>query len=199
MRRLTGSALAVVLVVVIGREARAQSVVTARGPGGFGQEYTQSPPSNSVLLDRWWMLEMTPAVGSAAGGTAGRGGPGHSHREGDSSGPDGPIVVPDEQPAVRPRRRSGRDPVADGIAVLAGSRDGAALLAGQSECDLRARLWCQPLREHGLRYGVQGVLLGLLSCPNALESRRDRSSNRLRAVRAGPSAFPAGIMDGDVP
>lgn len=64
MRRLTGSALAVVLVVVIGREARAQSVVTARGPGGFGQEYTQSPPSNSVLLDRWWMLEMTPAVGS---------------------------------------------------------------------------------------------------------------------------------------
>jgi hypothetical protein len=68
MRRLTGSALAVVLVVVIGREARAQAVVTARGPGGFGQEYTQSPPSNSVLLDRWWMLEMTPAVGSAPAG-----------------------------------------------------------------------------------------------------------------------------------
>jgi hypothetical protein len=70
MRRLTGSALAVVLVIAIGQEARAQSADPASGPGGFGLEYTQSVPSNSLVLDRWWMLEATPMVGSILPGPA---------------------------------------------------------------------------------------------------------------------------------
>jgi hypothetical protein len=63
MCRLTGLVLALVLVVAAGQEARAQAPVP--GPGGFGFEYTQTLPSNSLILDRWWMLEATPAVGTA--------------------------------------------------------------------------------------------------------------------------------------
>ena len=60
MSRLTGSILAVVLVVVVGQEARAQMP----GNGAFGMEYAQPIPSNSVVLNRWWMLEATPMVGT---------------------------------------------------------------------------------------------------------------------------------------
>ncbi len=62
MRRAIGSTLAVMLVVAMGQVARAQAP-SASGAGAFGPEYTQAPPSNSLVLDRWWMLEATPAVG----------------------------------------------------------------------------------------------------------------------------------------
>jgi hypothetical protein len=63
-----GLALAVVLVASFGQGARAQSeypgVVVGSGYAGFGLGYTQVIPSNSLVLDRWWMLQETPMVGS---------------------------------------------------------------------------------------------------------------------------------------
>ncbi len=65
MRRLMGLALAVVLVA-FGQTARAQSdypgAVAGFGYAGFGLGYTQVIPSNSLVLDRWWMLQETPMV-----------------------------------------------------------------------------------------------------------------------------------------
>jgi hypothetical protein len=67
MGRLTGLALAVVLVVSFGQSAKAQSAdpgaVMGFGYAGFGLDYTQAIPSNSLVLDRWWMLEATSMVG----------------------------------------------------------------------------------------------------------------------------------------
>ena len=68
MRRLMGLALAAVLVASFGQTARAQSeypaAVAGFGYAGFGLGYTQVIPSNSLVLDRWWMIEETPMVGS---------------------------------------------------------------------------------------------------------------------------------------
>jgi hypothetical protein len=68
MRRLTGLTLAVVLVVSFGQTAQAQSdypgAIAGFGYAGFGLGYTQVIPSNSLILDRWWMLEETPMVSS---------------------------------------------------------------------------------------------------------------------------------------
>jgi hypothetical protein len=67
MRRLTGLGLAVVLVVSFDQSARAQSdyagAVMGFGYAGFGLDYTQTVPSNSLVLDQWWMLQETPMVG----------------------------------------------------------------------------------------------------------------------------------------
>ena len=62
MGRVTAWVLAMGLVAVAGQLAPAQMP----GPvyGGFGVEYTQTIPANSLMLDRWWMLEATPRVGS---------------------------------------------------------------------------------------------------------------------------------------
>jgi hypothetical protein len=59
MSRVTGLVLWAVLVVMVGQDTRAQMPA---GPGGFGFEYAQPVPSNSVLLDRWWMPVETPAA-----------------------------------------------------------------------------------------------------------------------------------------
>lgn len=61
MSRVTGLVLAAFLAMMVGQEARAQAPV---GVGGFGFEYTQPIPSNTVLLDRWWVPVQTPAVGT---------------------------------------------------------------------------------------------------------------------------------------
>ena len=65
MSRLTGWVLTVVLVVVVGREARAQVPGSLPAYGGFGFDYAQPIPSNSFVLDRWGMLEATPMLGVA--------------------------------------------------------------------------------------------------------------------------------------
>jgi hypothetical protein len=65
MSRLTGWVLAVVLVVVVGREARAQVPESLPAYGGFGFDYGQPVPSNTYVLDRWGMLEATPMLGVA--------------------------------------------------------------------------------------------------------------------------------------
>lgn len=66
MRRAAVWVLAILLIAVAGRESRAQATAgLPSGYGGFGLEYTQTIPSNSLILDRWWMLEPTQAVGSA--------------------------------------------------------------------------------------------------------------------------------------
>jgi hypothetical protein len=62
MIRLTGSVLALMLVLVLGQPARAQMPAYLPANGGFGFEYTQPIPSNSLMLDRWWMVQATPAV-----------------------------------------------------------------------------------------------------------------------------------------
>jgi hypothetical protein len=62
MNRVTGWVVAMGLVAVAGQPARAQ--MPAAVNGGFGVEYTQTIPANSLLLDRWWMVEATPGVGS---------------------------------------------------------------------------------------------------------------------------------------
>jgi hypothetical protein len=62
MGRVTGWVLAMGLVAVAGQSARAQ--MPAAVNGGFGVEYTQTIPANSLMLDRWWMLEATPRMGS---------------------------------------------------------------------------------------------------------------------------------------
>lgn len=65
MRRMTGSTLAVLMVMAMGQAARAQAPAPAgSGVGAFGPEYTQAPPSNSLVLDRWWMVQATPVVGA---------------------------------------------------------------------------------------------------------------------------------------
>jgi hypothetical protein len=56
-----GLVLAVMLVVV-GRSAHAQ--MPAPMNGGFGFDYAQTTPSNSYVLDRWWMVQATPTVGT---------------------------------------------------------------------------------------------------------------------------------------
>ena len=94
MRRLTGLALAVVLVVVVGRAGgRPGAGREGSAYGGFGLEYTQPIPSNSLVLDRWWMLEATPMVdprlpqSGAVGRSPRRSGRPMSAAEGGSSGP----------------------------------------------------------------------------------------------------------------
>ncbi len=62
MSRLIGSFLAVVFVAVAGPSARAQMPAPLPAYGGFGFEYTQPIPSNTLLLDRFWMVEPTPSV-----------------------------------------------------------------------------------------------------------------------------------------
>jgi hypothetical protein len=62
MSRLTVPFLALVLVAVVGPSARAQMPAPLPAYGGFGFEYVQPVPSNSLMLDRWWMVEATPAV-----------------------------------------------------------------------------------------------------------------------------------------
>jgi hypothetical protein len=78
MRRMCGLIGAVVLVMVLGSQARAQILVgddsglgtyvryTSAGPGfgGYGFDYVQTVPSNSYVLDRWWMVTETPTVGT---------------------------------------------------------------------------------------------------------------------------------------
>ncbi len=63
MRRVMGWVLAVGLIAVSGQPLRAQ--MPAPVYGGFGQEYSQPIPSNTLVLDRWWMLEETPGVADA--------------------------------------------------------------------------------------------------------------------------------------
>ncbi|MHB1556322.1 MAG: hypothetical protein ACYC61_02460 [Isosphaeraceae bacterium] len=73
MRRVMGPALAVLVVLAMGQVAWAQAPALApsgSGVGAFGPEYTQAPPSNSLILDRWWMLEATPVVGALPPTTA---------------------------------------------------------------------------------------------------------------------------------
>ena len=126
MSRLTGLALAVVLVVVIGREARAQSVVTARRPTAVSGWSTRNRPPRTASC--WtaggcWRRRRRSALG------AGRTRPDAAVQATPTAKATRPARTARslsriEQPAVRPRRRSGRDPAADRIAVLAGSRDG---------------------------------------------------------------------------
>jgi hypothetical protein len=63
MSRAAGWVLAVGLLVVAGQPARAQ--MPAPVAGGFGIDYSQPIPSNSMVLDRWWLLEATSGVGAA--------------------------------------------------------------------------------------------------------------------------------------
>ena len=79
MIRLMGSVLAVMLVLAFGQSARAQMPSPLPANGGFGFEYAQLVPSNRLVLDRWWMVQETPAV---------------------ATGWPAPAVV--EQPAVEP-------------------------------------------------------------------------------------------------
>jgi hypothetical protein len=63
MNRAFGLVLAVVLFSGLNTTTRAQ---TDDPPfGGFGYDYAQVPPSNSIVLDRFWMPVQTPAVGTA--------------------------------------------------------------------------------------------------------------------------------------
>ncbi len=65
MRRVMGSALAVLLIMAVGQAAWAQvPAPSGSGFGAFGPDYTQAPPSNSLILDRWWMVQATPVVGT---------------------------------------------------------------------------------------------------------------------------------------
>ena len=66
MNRPLGLVLAV--IVASGRLSRQRRPVAGEslaGNGGFGLEYTQPIPSNSYVLDRWWMVQATPTVGNA--------------------------------------------------------------------------------------------------------------------------------------
>jgi hypothetical protein len=71
--------MATVLVTIVGSEARAQGPVGAYTGasaqagypgsepfGGFGFNHAQVLPSNSYVLDQWWMLWATPTVGTVA-------------------------------------------------------------------------------------------------------------------------------------
>lgn len=65
MRRVMGSALGFVVILALGQSAWAQMPApSGSGAGAFGPEYTQAPPSNSLILDRWWMMQATPVVGT---------------------------------------------------------------------------------------------------------------------------------------
>ena len=65
MNRLTGWVLAVVLVVVVGREAQAQVQDRCRRTAGSASTMAQPIPSSTFVLDRWGMLEATPMLGAA--------------------------------------------------------------------------------------------------------------------------------------
>ncbi len=66
MNRPVGLMLAVMFVLV-GQSAHAQLPAVGQLPanGGFGMDYAQPVPSNTYVLDRWWMVQATPSVGSA--------------------------------------------------------------------------------------------------------------------------------------
>jgi len=80
MRRILGPILAMGFVVMLVGQASAQtpeddliggSVHGGYAPynlpfGGFGFGYTQVLPSNSYVLDRYWMVAATPSVGTMA-------------------------------------------------------------------------------------------------------------------------------------
>jgi hypothetical protein len=84
MKRILGPVVAMALMVVLSPQASAQmpqdnlwgrSVYGGSAPfnqadGGFGFGYTQLLPSNSYVLDRYWMVEATPAVGTMTPGVA---------------------------------------------------------------------------------------------------------------------------------
>jgi hypothetical protein len=63
MRRLMGGLVLSVLWVGFGGSARAQMPAPTTY-GGFGMEYTQMVPANSYVLDRFWTIQATPAVGT---------------------------------------------------------------------------------------------------------------------------------------
>jgi hypothetical protein len=79
MRRLSGSILGAVLVLVVGSSANAQVPAGNLGGmgayggyagavqpyGGFGYDYVQTVPANTYVLDQWWMLTPTPTVATA--------------------------------------------------------------------------------------------------------------------------------------
>jgi hypothetical protein len=80
MKRILGPVVAMALMVVLSPQASAQmpqdalragSVYGGFAPfnqayGGFGFGYSQVLPSNSFVLDRYWMVEATPGVGTMA-------------------------------------------------------------------------------------------------------------------------------------
>lgn len=51
-----------VLLVAVGRPAQAQVPAAV---GGFGFDYAQPIPANGYVLNRWWMVQPTPAMGNA--------------------------------------------------------------------------------------------------------------------------------------
>jgi hypothetical protein len=63
MIRVTGWVLTLGSIAMLAQPARAQ--MPAPAFGGFGQEYSQPIPSDSLVLDRWWMLEATPRMDGA--------------------------------------------------------------------------------------------------------------------------------------
>jgi hypothetical protein len=65
MRRLMGGLVLAVIWVGFGGTARAQ-LPPPTTYGGFGLEYTQTIPANTYMLDRFWMLQPTPVVGTQA-------------------------------------------------------------------------------------------------------------------------------------
>jgi hypothetical protein len=145
MSRVTGWVLAVVLVVVVGREACAQ--VPGSSPaygGGFGLDYAQPIPSNSFVLDRWGMLEATPMLGVALPA------PGMVERPA--------TARPAQVGRVARRTRAVRS--LSRVNTRRTSRRDPPLLARPAVCVLRIRLWRQSLRHRRLRRGLQGAVFG---------------------------------------
>ena len=136
--------------------------------GGFGFEYTQVFPSNSLVLDRWWMVAATPAVGTVHPGresAAARLPARYGRLAGDA-------VPPVHGRFVLGRRGRGRKPCQPGLGrnerfrparSTGRARRGAALLARPAVRELWLGLRRQPLRQHRLRCRLQGLLLGQLS------------------------------------
>src|SRR4051794_39523150 len=110
MRRITGLILAAVLLLVVVPKADAQ--VAAAGAsglggyggynaagqpvGGFGFDYAQTIPSNSYVLDRWWMVTETPTVGTVPA----------------------PAAPPEAAPAAPAARRSRGRRISAGVPLL---------------------------------------------------------------------------------
>jgi hypothetical protein len=57
-----GLGLVLAVVLLLGLASQSQAQMPAGDFGGFGYNYAQTVPSNSYILDRWWMVTESPTV-----------------------------------------------------------------------------------------------------------------------------------------
>ena len=200
MNRLMGLVLAVTFVVV-GRSAHAQMPGDVRRMAASGWSMPRRPRSNAYVLDRWWMVQATPSVGTTlppqtVGPAARRPSSRPIRGRVTRAARSGPLVPEGRRPGVRPRRDARPRPR---------FRPDRSTGRPPRACPLYSP--AQRYAAYGQGYGVspygsadygaqyKGIVLGQLSRPIAIMHQR----GPVRAPHSGDPgrsfAFRAGIID----